>query len=177
MAANVWDSGSNYQAVEAVASDVFAGDYVEFSVKGIADQAIAGLQAYLMDDSYNAISAYLPIKSDVAKGDEIDFSGVLEVSSASASCKLVIVTTDAVVEGVDAINIKVAGTTPEPTAVEEVSASLAVQGGMVYSAGEIVVYNVAGKVVATASQALNVNSLNAGVYFIVAQEGTIKYVK
>ncbi|MCQ2605471.1 MAG: T9SS type A sorting domain-containing protein [Bacteroidales bacterium] len=177
LAANVWDSGSNYQAVESVASDVFAGDYVEFSVKGIADQAIAGLQAYLMDDSYNAISAYLPIKSDVAKGDEIDFSGVLEVSSASASCKLVIVTTDAVVEGVDAINIKVAGTTPEPTAVEEVSASLAVQGGMVYSAGEIVVYNVAGKVVATASQALNVNSLNAGVYFIVAQEGTIKYVK
>ncbi len=178
LSANVWETGSNYQTVENIASDVFAGDFVTFSVKGIADQSIAGLQAYLMDDSYNAISAYLPIKSDIAKGDEIDFSGVVEVSSASAVCKLVIVTTDAVAEGIDAINIKVAGSTPEPTAVDEVAASaFAVQGGMVYSAGEIVVYNVAGKIVAVASQEFNVNSLNAGVYFITAQEGTIKFVK
>ena len=66
----------------------------------------------------------------------------------------------------------------EPTAVESVSAdAFAVVGGMVYSAGEITVYNVAGKAVATASQSFNVNSLDAGVYFISAQEGTIKFVK
>jgi len=66
----------------------------------------------------------------------------------------------------------------EPTAVESVSAdSFAVVGGMVYSAGEITVYNVAGKAIATASQSFNVNSLEAGVYFISAQEGTIKFVK
>ena len=66
----------------------------------------------------------------------------------------------------------------EPTAVESVSAdAFAVVGGMVYSAGEITVYNVAGKAIATASQSFNVNSLEAGVYFISAQEGTIKFVK
>lgn len=67
---------------------------------------------------------------------------------------------------------------PVSTAVEDVTASeFAVVDGMVYSAGEIVVYNVAGKVVATASQVFNVDSLTAGVYFISAQEGTIKFVK
>lgn len=51
------------------------------------------------------------------------------------------------------------------------------EGGMVTSAGEIVVYNVEGQVVATASQNFNVNSLAEGVYFITAQEGVIKFVK
>jgi len=178
LAKNVWSDGSNYQYVEEVASDVFAGDYFIFSINGVCDQEVVGLQAYLMNDSYSAISAYVPIQSNIAKDGSVEFSGKVEVSSASAVCKLVIVTTDAVSEGIDAINIKATGTTPtDPTAVEEVAASLSVQGGMVYSAGEIVVYNVAGKVIATASQVLNVGSLNAGVYFIVAQEGTIKYVK
>ena len=48
---------------------------------------------------------------------------------------------------------------------------------MVYSAGQITVYNVAGQIVATASQEFNVNTLAAGAYFIVAEEGTIKFVK
>ena len=48
---------------------------------------------------------------------------------------------------------------------------------MVYSAGEIVVYNVVGKAIATVSQSFDVNSLESGVYFITAQEGTIKFVK
>ncbi|MBR4115497.1 MAG: T9SS type A sorting domain-containing protein [Bacteroidales bacterium] len=62
--------------------------------------------------------------------------------------------------------------------VEEVAAAdFAIEGGMVYSAGQITVYNVAGQVVATASQEFNVNTLVAGVYFIVAEEGTIKFVK
>ena len=66
----------------------------------------------------------------------------------------------------------------EQDAVKTVSVDeFVVAHGMVYSAGEIVVYNVVGKVVATAFQAFNVNSLDAGVYFITAQEGTIKFVK
>lgn len=65
-----------------------------------------------------------------------------------------------------------------PTAVDEVAAAdFAIEGGMVYSAGQITVYNVAGQVVATASQEFNVNTLAAGAYFIVAEEGTIKFVK
>lgn len=64
------------------------------------------------------------------------------------------------------------------TAINTVeNAAFAVEGGMVASAGEIVVYNVAGQVVATASQNFNVNSLAKGVYFITAQEGIIKFVK
>lgn len=64
------------------------------------------------------------------------------------------------------------------TAVDEVAAAdFAIEGGMVYSAGVITVYDVTGKVVATASQEFNVNTLAPGAYAIVAEEGTIKFVK
>lgn len=64
------------------------------------------------------------------------------------------------------------------TPIEEIdSNSFSIENGVVYSAGEITVYNIVGKPVATASQVFDVNSLQAGVYFIVAQEGTIKFVK
>ncbi len=62
-------------------------------------------------------------------------------------------------------------------AVNEVESDFAIQNGMVYSAGEIVVYNAVGQVVDSASQEYNVASLAKGVYFISAQEGTIKFVK
>ena len=55
-----------------------------------------------------------------------------------------------------------------------------VENGVVSSAGEIVVYNAAGQVVATAYKNFEVKSLDslyADVYFITAQEGTIKFVK
>lgn len=61
--------------------------------------------------------------------------------------------------------------------IPTIYADFAIEGGMVYSAGVITVYNVAGQVVATASQEFNVNILAAGAYFIVAEEGTIKFVK
>ena len=66
---------------------------------------------------------------------------------------------------------------PTITAVEEVTAEVAIENGVVYSAGSIVVYNVAGQVVATANQEFNVNALEAGVYFISTAEGTAKIVK
>lgn len=68
--------------------------------------------------------------------------------------------------------------TSAKTPIEEIdSNSFSIENGVVYSAGEITVYNIVGKPVATASQVFDVNSLEAGVYFIVAQEGTIKFVK
>ena len=68
--------------------------------------------------------------------------------------------------------------TSAKTPIEPVAAnSFSIENGVVYSAGEITVYNIVGKPVATASQVFDVNSLEAGVYFIVAQEGTIKFVK
>ncbi len=63
------------------------------------------------------------------------------------------------------------------TAINEVEASFGIQNGYVYSAGEIVVYNAVGQVVTTASKAFNVNSLEKGIYFISAQEGTLKFTK
>ena len=68
---------------------------------------------------------------------------------------------------------------PNPgTGVNDIANNdFAVENGVVTSAGQIVVYNVAGQVVATASQSFEVSSLSKGVYFITAQEGTIKFVK
>ena len=79
--------------------------------------------------------------------------------------------------GVGDVTIESITFSTEPLAISSVNPDFAVVDGMVYSAGEITVYNVAGKLIATASQAFDVNSLQAGVYFIVAQEGTIKFVK
>ena len=68
--------------------------------------------------------------------------------------------------------------TSAKTPIEAVASnSFSIENGVVYSAGEITVYNIVGKPVATASQVFDVNSLPTGVYFIVAQEGIIKFVK
>ena len=174
---NEWNDGanSNYQYVEeltAPAEGFLKGDYVSFSIKGVATHDITKLQVVIINDSYEGVSEYVTIAENVKEGDAIDFSKKLVLNGASEVCKLSITTTDEAYEGVDAISIEV------KTALDEVSAPVfAVEGGMVYSAGEIVVYNVAGKAIASAFQAFNVNSLGAGVYFISAQEGTIKFVK
>ncbi len=99
--------------------------------------------------------------------------------------KAFIATTNAPVSGVESIQVLfedksyeiIEGGEPI-TAINAVkSDAFAIKGGMAFSAGKIVVYNVVGKVVATASQQFNVNSLAKGVYFITAQEGIIKFVK
>ena len=99
--------------------------------------------------------------------------------------KAFIATTNAPVSGVESIQVLfedksyeiIEGGEPI-TAINAVkSDAFAIKGGMAVSAGKIVVYNVVGKVVATASQQFNVNSLAKGVYFITAQEGIIKFVK
>lgn len=71
------------------------------------------------------------------------------------------------------------GQSYDGTTVEEVQAAdFAIEGGMVYSAGVIKVYNVLGQAVAKSSQEFNVNTLPSGrFYAIVAEEGTIKFVK
>lgn len=179
LSANVWTDptpGSNYQYKENIATDVFGGDYVTFSIKGNSDSDFELLRAYLQNDKYSAISEYVEVAKNVTKDGSVEYNGTLTVSSASDVCVLVLEVPSEAEEG-SSITIK-EGSSSGPTAIDEVATSdFAVEGGMVYSAGEIVVYNVAGKVVATASQSFNVNSLAAGVYFISAQEGTIKFVK
>ena len=178
LAANVWDEGSNYQYEEELTAPeegFLKGDFVSLSINGVASNDVAKLQVALINDSYAAVSEYVTIAENVKAGDAITFSKKLVLNSATDVCKLTITTTDPAVEGVAEIKIE---PKENNVAVEEVAApAFAVEGGMVYSAGEIVVYNVAGKQVASASKAFNVNSLAAGVYFITAQEGTIKFVK
>ena len=79
--------------------------------------------------------------------------------------------------GVGEVTIESIEFSTEPLAISSLNPAFSVVDGVVYSAGEITVYNIVGKPVATASQVFDVNSLQAGVYFIVAQEGTIKFVK
>ena len=178
LAANVWDEGSNYQYEEEVtapADGFLKGDYVSLSINGVASNDIAKLQVALIGSEYNDVSDYVTIAENVKAGETIAFTKKIVLNGATDVCKLTITTTDPAVEGVAEIKIE---PKENNVAVDEVSASVfAVEGGMVYSAGEIVVYNVAGKQVASASKAFNVNSLAAGVYFITAQEGTIKFVK
>lgn len=178
LAANVWDDGSNYQYEEEVtapADGFLKGDYVSLSINGVASNDIAKLQVALIGSEYNNVSDYVTIAENVKAGETIAFTKKIVLNGATDVCKLTITTTDPAVEGVAEIKIE---PKENNVAVEEVAApAFAVEGGMVYSAGEIVVYNVAGKQVASASKAFNVNSLAAGVYFITAQEGTIKFVK
>jgi len=176
MVANVWDAGSNYQYVEELTAPEEGfqeGDYVTVTITGVASHNIEGLQVALIDGSWNAVSAYTSLATGIKAGEEVSITKAIPLTKATDVCKLTITTTDPAADGVAEIKIE-----PKNVAVEEVAASaFAVEGGMVYSAGEIVVYNVAGKQVASASKAFNVNSLAAGVYFITAQEGTIKFVK
>lgn len=176
LTANVWEGGSNYQYVEEITAPeegFLKGDYVSFSVSGVASHDIAKLQVVLINDSYEGVSEYVTIAENVKEGDEINFTKKLALTGATDVCKLSVTTTDEAIEGVETITV-----TAKNVAVDEVASSaFAVVGGMVYSAGEIVVYNVAGKAIASAFQAFNVNSLAAGVYFITAKEGTIKFVK
>ncbi|MCQ2604942.1 MAG: hypothetical protein MJ204_00170 [Bacteroidales bacterium] len=65
----------------------------------------------------------------------------------------------------------------EETAVAEVSKNVQIANGVVYSAGKIAVYNLAGAKVAEANGELNMAALQAGVYVIQTAEGTAKYVK
>ena len=179
LAYNQYADPANYQFIEAsVATGVQVGDYVTFSVKGESDTSFTKMIAYLRNpDGYSAISAQVVVAQNVAPNGEVTFEGVVEATSAAATCDLVFEITDEATEGTS-ITIKEGSSSGPGTAIDGVATSaFAVVGGMVYSAGDIVVYNVAGKEVAKASKAFNVNSLAAGVYFITAPEGTIKFVK
>ncbi len=176
LALNEWDGGSNYQYVEELVAPTTgfnATDYVTYSIKGVASEAIEGLQVYLMDDKYTAVSEYKIVQENIEKDGTVDVEGKIELTKATDVCKFVIVTTDAKKDGVASITIGEAGS---QDAVEEVSA-VSFINGVVYSAGKIEVYNVAGQIEEIASQQFDTKSLNSGVYFITTPEGTIKIQK
>lgn len=192
----------NYQAeVGAKLTEVpLCGSSVKWTIEGYADEAVNDIQVLLVskakkDDWWKEMSAEsteeilstsgdgnliekttltLKVKDDVSVSSETKASDLFFIVYSGTA-------TDVIRIYYTTFKVEVEGGHPcpeEQDAVKTVSADkFAVVDGMVYSAGEIVVYNVVGKVVATAFQAFNVNSLEVGVYFITAQEGTLKFVK
>ena len=190
--------GSNYQAeVPAKLSEIPAsGSVVKWTIAGYADKAVSDIQIQLVSkaetDGWWKVMSNASEVTLSTSGEENTIAETVvtltvndaELSAETKASDLVFVVYSGTATEVTKVyytKFEVAiegGEGGEPTAVESVSAdAFAVVGGMVYSAGEITVYNVAGKAIATASQSFNVNSLEAGVYFISAQEGTIKFVK
>ena len=171
MSYNQYATPANYQFIDAsIAENVQVGDYVTFSVTGKASAAFSKMIGYVRNASYSAISNQVVVAENVLADGTVQYSGKIEITAAAESCDLVFEITDEATEG-SSITIGEGS-----TAVEDVTA-FAVVNGKVFSAGDIVVYNVAGKIVATTSQEFDVTSLEAGIYFISAQEGVIKFVK
>ena len=199
---SVNDGEDGYQG-EYLIGDVWgekllkSGDEVTINIKGHVPSSIQGKLVLILVDGSAAASYWNPLigwgstTATIGEDGSIDASEKVTVSSDAKgfdTYKLILSyqkDDKTLIDGVESITFTQGssqggegGEGGEPTAVESVSVdAFAVVGGMVYSAGEITVYNVAGKAIATASQSFNVNSLEAGVYFISAQEGTIKFVK
>ena len=198
------EAGSNYQAeVGAKLSEIPAsGSVVKWTIAGYANMAISDIQVQLIskaetDGWWKILSDASEVKLSTGEGNTIAETVVTltvndaELSEETKASDLYFIAYTSEAKDVTKIfytKFEVAvedgqqggegGEGGETTAVESVSAdAFAVVGGMVYSAGEITVYNVAGKAIASASQSFNVNSLESGVYFITAPEGTIKFVK
>ena len=191
------EAGPNYQAeVGAKLTKIpTSGSVVKWTIAGYADKAISDIQVQLVskaesDGWWKVMSGAGDVTlSTSGEGNTIAETVVtltvndVELSAETKASDLVFVVYSGTAQQVTKVyytkfEVAVEGGSGEETAVESVSAdAFAVVGGMVYSAGEITVYNVAGKAVATASQSFNVNSLESGVYFISAKEGTIKFVK
>ena len=175
-----------------------SGDEVTINIKGSVSPIVEGSIVLILVDGSEAAGWWNPLigwgstTATIGADGSIDASTKVTLSADAmdfSAYKLIFSyqkNDKTLIDGVESIAFTQGGSSQggeggeggEPTAVESVSAdAFAVVGGMVYSAGEITVYNVAGKAIATASQSFNVNSLEAGVYFISAQEGTIKFVK
>lgn len=195
--ATVESDGYKYQGqVASSATSAKAGQYVNVELSGVAQNDIATLMYALVDQAEDAgywtmMSADMAtIASNIKAGDKVSvkFSVALTETSAAATQKLYDVflgqdpakTMNLYISNMSVkSSVTDAAMYDEPsveTAVEEVS-NVAIENGTIYSAGEIVVYNVAGQVVATASQSLEIASLPEGVYFVQTAEGTAKISK
>lgn len=177
-------------------ADIAADKYANVTFEGKATKDVATMMFVLADNAQQADGHYFEQTSEmqtfaanIKAGDQVkkQFSYKLEKTSSpaegiSADIRDVILA-EASVKGATLVfeNGKISVTisdTPEfegpNVAVEEVS-NVVFENGVIYSAS-IVVYNQAGQVVATASEAFAINSLNAGVYFAKTAEGTMSFV-
>ena len=156
------------------------GDIVAIAFDGSFNVPVTGISPAIIDACeatayWGEISGWDWVQLDAAANAPINKTAKIKITKDAQSTTIVACIPVQGGNGEEEIKFTKTG---DPTAVKAVASNaFAVNGGMVFSKGEITVYNIAGKVVATASKTLNVNSLNAGVYFITAPEGTIKFVK
>ena len=156
------------------------GDIVAIVLDGSFNVPVTGFSPAIIDACeatayWGEISGWDWVQLDAAANAPINKTAKIKITKDAQSTTIVACVPVQGGNGEEEIKFTKTG---DPTAVKSVASNaFAVNGGMVFSKGEITVYNIAGKVVATASKTLNVNSLNAGVYFITAPEGTIKFVK
>lgn len=141
----------------------------------VVEGGFATFASNIAKDSVFSFEFSLPVSSTYVKGATSDYQNVFLAQDQADILNLYM---SNVVVNVSVGDTKLYADPNPGTAVNNINAAaFAVENGVVTSAGQIVVYNVAGQVVATASQSFNVSSLSNGVYFITAQEGTIKFVK
>ncbi len=187
------EDGYKFQSsTNSAVSAAKAGQYVNVSFTGKALNEVSQVMFTLIDGSeaagwYKPLCEMTTFKANIAEGSNVsvNFSMALTDDPSEAPAFKEIFLAQSPKSGVyvifqDAkvvVDVTDAPKYGEPTvAVEEVS-NVTIENGVVYSAGQIVVYNVAGQVVATASQELSIDSLQAGVYFIATAEGTVKISK
>lgn len=187
-------------AAEGIAA-AKAGQYVNVTFSGKAAQDLDTIMYTLLDGS-QAASWWLPLSKDMAlfavkvkKGQEINaafswkldtdpteepvFKNVFLANAEGKYAKAVFEAYSLTVTVTDDATNPVAG--PDGTykiigtGVEEVS-NVVFENGVFYSSS-IVIYNVAGQVVATASDSFAISSLKAGIYVAKTAEGTMTFQK
>ncbi len=157
-----WAWWSNYLNVTEYASVT-----VEFEPVPCQVQLVVQIDNGTEDGENNPVSIEAGATSVTINFDDCyvgDWTGVRAIFLQTADAADIVVT-------------KAYMTYPKETAVAEVSKNVQIVNGMVYSAGKIVVYNVAGAAIAEANNEMNLSNLQSGVYFIKTAEGTAKYSK
>lgn len=117
--ANEWDEGSNYQYEEELTAPdggFQAGDYVKLTINGYANHNIESLVTGLIDDSWNVMSSFYELASNVKTGGAVKITKIIPLSSATETCRLVFSTADAIYDGLESIVIS--PEKPSPKAIK-----------------------------------------------------------
>lgn len=189
------DPAAGYKYQGLVASSVAAatvGQYVNVKFEGTARADVNTLMYALVDGSKDAnwwtpvTGEEMPsVKANIKTGDKVslEFSVPVTVATASSAPAFNDVFLANAPDKAMSVVFENYSLTSDVTAtakydapklaVEEVAA-VNFENGVIYSSS-IVVYNVAGQVVATAANEFAINSLEAGVYFAKTAEGTVSF--
>ncbi|MBR5434819.1 MAG: hypothetical protein IK117_10340 [Bacteroidales bacterium] len=184
---NIWETGANYQYEEDWGA-VSYGEMYSINIHGFCNHAVSELQMALVDgNTYEAVGYWTDIATDIAENDSIGGTYTFLITSETENCKLIINTKGVDVEdGLD--EIKILSVKPEnngnggeenpETAIPSVAnGSAVIENGIVFSK-QIEVYNVAGQKVVSCLNQFDTKNLKEGtIYYILTNEGMLKFSK